>query len=586
VKLRVEGTVTFAVHPRPFPDVYLGEQAVFTGRYRDGGRHAVVVTARVAGKPMRLTAEADFPSEPGGSVAVRDLHARQRLSYLESVRRLRSGLSDAAYYAALDRGQYSTESEIVREIIGLSMATGVQSAYTSFLVLLPEDKARLDPRDRKSLAAAFERARSRRRELAGEAPRLRPDRPVVDGHRPEPVEEAEKQVQDPVLGDADEEDASFEEALGTQVGPDSPFVGPATKSVIGVGGGAGGRFGRGRGGKRNLRAGGGGRRTQTAVDLALEWLKRHQSPDGKWEAAHFSKRCKQGKCTGAGEAVYDPGVSGLALLCFLGYGETHRSGAYKNEVEKGLKYLRNIQDAEGCIGPQTTDQFMYGHVCATLALTEIFDLTGSRLFKEPAQRGVNFIRKADDPYLAWRYGVPPRDDDLYVSGWTVAVIKSARDGGLDVGQDPLKGALDWIERMTDAKSGRVGGSERITAVAILTRALAGQDLSKQEVVRKGASVLAAHPPRWDPAAGAIDEQYWLFGTFAMFQVGGERWKGWQEGLKEAIVDRQRREKGRDEYGSWDPVGPWSLRGGRVQSTALLCLCQQMYFRYGKVISMR
>ena len=92
------------------------------------------------------------------------------------------------------------------------------------------------------------------------------------------------------------------------------FEGPGTNGTIGIGGGAGGAFFGRRGGHRNLRAGGGGNKTETAVDLALEWLKNHQSQDGRWECEDFSARCKYNTCPHPGEAAYTPGVSGLALL--------------------------------------------------------------------------------------------------------------------------------------------------------------------------------------------------------------------------------------------------------------------------------
>jgi len=46
-----------------------------------------------------------------------------------------------------------------------------------------------------------------------------------------------------------------------------------------------------------------------------------------------------------------------------------------------------------------------------------------------------------------------------------------------------------------------------------------------------------------------------------------------------VVDNQRDESGRDERGSWDPVGPWGREGGRVYSTATMALCLQVYYRY-------
>jgi hypothetical protein len=149
-----------------------------------------------------------------------------------------------------------------------------------------------------------------------------------------PIEEMDRVVEDPVVKDAKlsdhnetDNDQETEESLGDpRFNSDSPFEGPGTNGTIGIGGGAGGAFGGRKGGHRNLRAGGGGKKTETAVDLALEWLKNHQSPNGQWECEGFSAQCKLNTCDHPGEASYTPGVSGLALLCFLGFGETHQSG--------------------------------------------------------------------------------------------------------------------------------------------------------------------------------------------------------------------------------------------------------------------
>ena len=48
----------------------------------------------------------------------------------------------------------------------------------------------------------------------------------------------------------------------------------------------------GRGGQRNLKTNGGSKATQGAVDLGLEWLKNHQSPDGYWDCDNFTTQCK------------------------------------------------------------------------------------------------------------------------------------------------------------------------------------------------------------------------------------------------------------------------------------------------------
>ena len=49
-----------------------------------------------------------------------------------------------------------------------------------------------------------------------------------------------------------------------------------------------------------------------------------------------------------------------------------------------------------------------------------------------------------------------------------------------------------------------------------------------------------------------------------------------------LVQRSVPGDGRDERGSWDPVGPWGVDGGRVYSTAILAMCLEVYYRYDKV----
>ncbi|MEN8149595.1 MAG: VIT domain-containing protein [Planctomycetota bacterium] len=167
IRFEVEGLSIHDVHPRPIPDAYLGEQVTILGRYREGGAHPVRVRAVLGDRETVIEATADFRKTPGGAESTMHLFARHKLDFLESALRLRSGLSDDAYYASLDRGAYSTADEIIAEIVNLSLLANVQSAYTSFLVLLPEDRHRVDPKDLEALTAALERARVARAKAAG-----------------------------------------------------------------------------------------------------------------------------------------------------------------------------------------------------------------------------------------------------------------------------------------------------------------------------------------------------------------------------------------------------------------------------------
>ena len=382
--------------------------------------------------------------------------------------------------------------------------------------------------------------------------------------------------------------------------------GPGMNSIIGIGPGGGSPGGRGGFGIRNLRGRVGGRQTEKPLLLALEWLKNHQSPDGRWDGDGFDAMCKLNKCDGAGDASHDVGLTGLALLPFLGAGSTHQNGEYKDTVKLGITYLRGRQDAEGCFGPRTTEAFQYDHACAALAMVEAYGMSGSRLLRDSAQRSVGFVQQSQNPYLAWRYGVRDGDNDTSVTGWMAMVLKSAQLAELEVDGGAMRGALGWVDRMTDPEFGRVGyqqrggaparkndmmdkfpgdQSESLTAVGVLVRVFAGQDPAKEPAIQKGVDLMSKRLPRWDTTSGELDMYYWYYGTLAMFQVGGEPWKRWDGAMKTAIVDHQRVEPGRDELGSWDPVDPWSPEVGRVYSTSVLAVCLEVYYRYSRVVGL-
>jgi hypothetical protein len=79
----------------------------------------------------------------------------------------------------------------------------------------------------------------------------------------------------------------------------------------------------------------GSSRSDEAVRLALDWLAKHQHASGYWDCDGFGAQCEGARCGGPGYALYDPGVSGLTLLAFLGAGNTHMKGDHKKTVLPG-----------------------------------------------------------------------------------------------------------------------------------------------------------------------------------------------------------------------------------------------------------
>ena len=80
------------------------------------------------------------------------------------------------------------------------------------------------------------------------------------------------------------------------------------------------------------------------VNHALGWFRRHQSPDGSWNAVGYWRNCTDEgpKCEPGREQAgnTDVALTGYAVLCFLGDGFDQTSpSTYRSNVRRGLDWL-------------------------------------------------------------------------------------------------------------------------------------------------------------------------------------------------------------------------------------------------------
>jgi hypothetical protein len=422
----------------------------------------------------------------------------------------------------------------------------------------------------------------------------------------EPVKPREEVVAEPVVSSEPEAKQRPDEREEPGLSPvDAPFLRRHEDGLIGTGGGGGGPSGGD--GRGPGPASTGNRAVQRPIDDALRWLRRHQDLAGFWDCDGFSSRCEQNLCDGRGGALNDVGVTGLAALAFLGAGQTTERGRHRGVVRAALRWLESVQDPDdGCFGPKAGQHFMYGHALATLAMVEGYALSKPPHLARPAQRALDFIARARNPYAAWRYAFPPDgDNDVSVSGWMLFALFAGKDAGLAVDDAAISQGMAWVRSMTDPATGRTGYHERgslparepdatdrwpaeqsesMTACALLLDAFDGADPRDADVLRR-AGLLLAKKPKWDESAGTIDFYYWYYGTYAAWQLEERAWPQWERALLDTVVAHQR--EGGDEAGSWDPqVDPWGREGGRVYSTALNAICLEVYFRQARLFGIR
>lgn len=320
---------------------------------------------------------------------------------------------------------------------------------------------------------------------------------------------------------------------------------------------------------------GGNEASERAVKLGLQWLAKHQSPDGGWNFNH-------GPDSPGGLAECRTGATGLALLSFLGAGHTHRatSGEYKKVVERGLKFLVEkikYSSAGGDLrGKVVANEGMYAHAIATLALCEALAMSRDSKLKNPAQRAIDFIVDAQDKAGGWRYK-PHEPGDTTVTGWQIMALKSAKAAQLKVPDDTIRKAmafLDSVQLQDGARYRYVPGGDStpaVTAIGVLCRMYLGWT-PQMPALQKGVETLSALGP------DAQNLYFNYYATQALHHWGGEPWANWNGILRERLVKTQIEKD--DAAGSWNPTGDHGGgAGGRLYQTSLSVMTLEVYYRY-------
>lgn len=330
---------------------------------------------------------------------------------------------------------------------------------------------------------------------------------------------------------------------------------------------------------------GGSAGSERAVEAALRWLAAHQLPDGSWNFNHQLGPGDHRNSPDPGqETDAVNGATALALLPFLGAGQTHLEGKYKQTVQRGLMYLISHQRPSGGGGSfHEPGGSMYSHGICTIALTEAYAMTNDRDLIAPAQLAINYIVYAQDPVGGgWRY-TPRQAGDTSVVGWQLMGLKSGLMGYLEVPPDTIRGAerfLASVQQDSGAFYGYVspGQGPATTAVGLLCRMYMGWEHEHPGIV-KGVEYLSGLGPSKPGGrmGNSVDLYYNYYATQVMRHYGGPEWEKWNGEIRDWLVDAQEKEGNME--GSWYFGHPWAERGGRLYSTALSCMILEVYYRH-------
>jgi hypothetical protein len=112
--------------------------------------------------------------------------------------------------------------------------------------------------------------------------------------------------------------------------------------------------------------------TTKATAKALDWLAKKQNQDGSWSEGRFP---------------HNTAITAFALLAFMSQGHLPNQGLYGPEVGKGCRFLLSSARNDGfLIGARGGN--MYCHAMATLALAELWGMSGDEEIKPVLTKAV------------------------------------------------------------------------------------------------------------------------------------------------------------------------------------------------------
>jgi hypothetical protein len=203
--------------------------------------------------------------------------------------------------------------------------------------------------------------------------------------------------------------------------------------------------------------------TRAAIDKALKFLSREQSPDGSWR-------------TGGGYGSYPVAMTGLAGLALMSSGSTPVRGPYAKNVRKAVSFCLASRQPSGLItAPTEESRSMYGHGFATLFLAQAYgmeeDKERQRKIRVALEAAIQLIGRSQSNDGGWLYTPDANGDEGSVTVTQIQALRACRNAGLHVPKQVIDNAIRYIEQSQNPDGGvsysvRARGSRpAITAAA-------------------------------------------------------------------------------------------------------------------------
>ncbi len=348
--------------------------------------------------------------------------------------------------------------------------------------------------------------------------------------------------------------------------------------------------------KKGMKVHGAPKGSDLIVQKGLRWLRDHQNQDGSW--GEDKNRL--------------PAFTGMALLAFLGHGETPSSPEFGACVLKAIKKLIKYSEASDPVRECAGNG--YGHPIVTYALSEAYGLCKIPILEKSMDRMIEFTVKGQNGIGGYNYFYKNEEGrcDSSVIGWCSQALKAAFVNGSSV--PGIEAAIEKTVQCLkiQQKTGRgfvystmIGkpadkqaeGGAQVTAAGTLTLQLLGEGKSPEA---EDGIALILEKYNWCDWKGNEKDgglqwalYRWYYQTQVLFQAfNGKKaeWKTWNKMFTSELFRNQRPD------GHWetpaselavsknqkpDGHGEASFKGldNGIYSTSLCTMILEIYYKF-------
>jgi len=325
---------------------------------------------------------------------------------------------------------------------------------------------------------------------------------------------------------------------------------------------------------------------------ALRWLQSKQEPDGRWDVG----------TTGGSRSRSDNGITGLALMAFLGYGCTDKyPEEFAGTVGKAINYLLEEQRKPGeqypgwWYGNRTpyTETIGYEHSICVMAMAQAYVATGDPQCKQAAQSGLDFLLAHEDVTNGHGgFGYASDHCDISVTGWAMQAIWACSAAGLDIPLVSRNRVETCLQVMVDSSAeypyrtwyryapGFIqrrddNRTRAAVAISLTARLLMGHRPAKSpSFTTKGGRcrgqlnwIRSGNQHLTHARRSTYMLYFYYYMTLANSLLGGEYWEEWKDQVyPDELLEHQQAD------GHWPKsICTWGGYGGEVFTTALACM---------------